>query len=144
MTPLVLYFGVKPGDRAGHFLWTVGGSTVYPPDPKAPGFPWRFEHLDGGLLGNRQVPDVVDGRVHWTCGARPAWIAFFWWDRSGDARGASNSGFYVSGFDPTTELKEAFEFACSAWPAVVARQAKPLVIVDIAGRALAGVGAEMP
>lgn len=55
------------------------------------------------------------------------WHAFIWWDRSDDQRGASNSGFYVRGF-PYEEREPAFDFACAAWPKVVARQRHPLVL----------------
>jgi hypothetical protein len=65
--------------------------------------------------------------VHWTCGGDPLWFAFVWWDRSGDSRPGSNSGFYVRGFAPP-EARQAFEFACRAWPAVVARQEHALVL----------------
>jgi hypothetical protein len=74
------------------------------------------------------VPDDPDGRVYWTCGGHPLWFAFFWWDRSGDARGASNSGFYVQGF-AFEELQAAFAFACAKWQGVVERQKFPLVLV---------------
>lgn len=126
-----LFFGVKPGDRAGHFLW--GCRNGYSLDGKrdAPGFPWDMGLVDGGLLKNWKVPDWPDGRVHWTCGGTPIWIAFVWWDRSEDKRGACNSGFYVQGFDPRTELRQAFEFACGEWPLVVARQEHPLKLVEV-------------
>jgi hypothetical protein len=84
--------------------------------------------LDGGLLRNRKVPDCPDGKVYWTCGGGPLWIAFTWWDRSGDERGASNSGFYVQGFDPRVSLQAAFDYACAQWPDVTGRQLFPLVL----------------
>ncbi|KKN81362.1 hypothetical protein LCGC14_0319750 [marine sediment metagenome] len=121
------YFGFAPG--SGHFL--QGGKDRLSLEPP-PGSPWKIEHLDGGLLRNRQVPDKPDGRVHWTCGGRPdCWFAFVWWDRSGDKRGACNSGFYVKGFQARREdAQPAFEFACVAWPRIVARQLFPLVLQE--------------
>jgi hypothetical protein len=112
MTPdkLALYFGYG---RGGHFLRGPLRDTL-DPQQEYPGFPWSIGSLDCGLLKNGKVPDAPDGRVHWTCGGKPVlWHAFFWWDRSGDKRGASNSGFYVRGF----------------WPKVVERQRFPLVLV---------------
>lgn len=91
------------------------------------GFPWGEALLDGGLLNNGHHKDVYDGRVFWTCGGDPLWLAFFWWDNSGDKRGNSNSGFYVKGFG-YTELQSAFDYASSIFPDVVARQKYPLVI----------------
>lgn len=124
-----LYFGYGSG---GHFL-RGGPRDTIDPQHDIPGFPWTIDLLNGGLLRNRKVRDDPDGRVHWTCGGSSTfWFAFFWWDRSGDRRGASNSGFYVSGFPtPTRETAdavaaEAFAFACAQWPEVVARQIHPL------------------
>lgn len=126
--------------RLGHYLHNPNGSTQYHPRQAIPGFPWSDALLDGGLLKNGQEPDRCTGRVRWTLGGTPLWHAFYWWDRSVDHRGASNSGFYVCGFDAvlehyTTEAMqrqrdEAFEFAKSQFPRVVARQPHPLVIVE--------------
>jgi hypothetical protein len=125
-----LYFGYGSG---GHCLRgrDLSSSTIQP--ESVPGFPWDYCLLDTGLLKNRRVPDDPDGQVHWTCGGTPLWLAFFWWDRSGDARPASNSGFCVQGFHHA-ERQAAMEFACSQWPDVVARQQHPLVLVDHAIR----------
>lgn len=86
--------------------------------------------MDGGLLKNGERPDVYDGKVYWTCGGTPEmafWYAFYWWDRSADARGASNSGFYVRGFG-WPEAQEAFDYACQQFPWVIARQKHLLVL----------------
>jgi hypothetical protein len=132
-----LYFGYVSG---GHFLrgkdgWRDCGGH---PGDYAPGFPWESAAwLDGSLLKNMKVPDWPDGRVHVVGGGRDVfWFAFVWWDRSGDKRAASNSGFYVRGFGaPVRETynaiaRIAFEWACKEWPDVVARQFFPLTIVD--------------
>jgi hypothetical protein len=135
---LALYFGYTIDGSGGHFLHDPHGGIIFrshAPNDIA-GFPWH-SLVDGGLLGNRKVPDQPDGRVHWTCGGNPdLWFAFFWWDRSGDRRGNSNSGFYVRGFGPATLTHEtaeaaaplAFAHACEKWPQVVARQLFPLVL----------------
>lgn len=123
----VIHFGYQ--EHAGHFLQGGEGPGGWNPPP---GFPWNFNFIDGGLLENRKVPDYPDGRVHWTCGGKPVWIAFFWWDRSGDKRGASNSGFYVQGFDPRikADRQAALDYACEQWPKVAARQHFSLRLED--------------
>lgn len=130
---VALYFGFGSG---GHFLRDAHGTCEH----RLPaGFPWEPHFLDGRFLVNRKVPDDPDGRVHWVVGGRPAWFAFTWWDRSGDKRGASNSGFYVRGFAPEPITREAveaaapaaFAFACEQWPGVVSRQLYPLVLQDL-------------
>ena len=122
---LALYFGYGNG---GPFLRGLSRASLSP-QQDCPGFPWEIQHLDTGLLNNRGVPDAPDGRVHWTCGGKPVlWHAFFWWDRSGDSRSGSNSGFYVRGFEDAR--REGFDFACAAWPQVVERQRFALVLVD--------------
>lgn len=130
-----LYFGYLDG--AGHFLHGLR-SRYGEPQKECPSFPWGLEHLDTGLLKNGKIPDTPDGRVHWTplmgactgpAGAETRlWHAFFWWDRSGDKRSNSNSGFYVEGF-ALEQRDEAFAFACAEWPEVVTRQHHPLVLV---------------
>jgi hypothetical protein len=137
MEKKALYFGFGDG---GHTLQNKDGlSTWGPVKDKYPGFPWEsVDWLDGSILKNRRVHDHPDGRVHVTGGGSPDhfWFAFVWWDRSGDHRGASNSGFYVTGFGtPVKETyfaiaKIAFDYACKQWPNVVSRQLFPLVIEE--------------
>lgn len=118
LSRIALYFGYGNG---GHFLRGPQRDTL-DPQREYPDFPWRLELLDTGLLKNGKVPDAPDGRVHWTCGGEAVfWHAFFWWDRSGDSRPGSNSGFYVRGFE-LEQRCEAFEYACNEWPEVVSRQ----------------------
>ena len=126
---LALYFGriCEPG----HFLYRPGSCAAIRPERHELSLPWDGSLLDTGLLKNRCVPDRPDGRVHWTCGGRPVlWHAFFWWDRSGDERGNSNSGFYVRGFQ-LNEHRQAFEYACQQWPAIVERQHFPLKLTEL-------------
>lgn len=118
---VALYFGCR--DQAGHYLQSKQ-ETLW--DTKqVPGFPWNMGHLDGGLLKNGKHPDIYDGKVFWTCGGTPLWLAFVWWDNSVDRRGASNSGFYVRGFS-TAERQAALDFAGTVYPKVIARQRQPL------------------
>jgi hypothetical protein len=131
---LALYFGCLNG--LGHFLHGPGGMAEREALQRAQGLHWSMGHMDGGLLKNGRRPDVYDGKVYWTCGgAKAFWYAFFWWDRSVDSRGASNSGFYVRGFG-WPEAQEAFDYACSVYPKIVARQHHPLVLQDPAPNAV--------
>jgi hypothetical protein len=131
MQRLALYFGCL--QEIGHYLHGipgVPGGTIYP-ERHLLGFPWTAALLDGGLLNNGKIRDQPDGRIWWTCAGRDLqadlWHAFYWWDRSVDRRGASNSGFYVHGF-AAAERTAAFDFACRTWPQVVARQQHPLIL----------------
>lgn len=127
-TVQAIYFGCWHG--AGHYIYLPNGTRFY----SVPlGFPWTLGLLDTGLLMNGKHEDVCDGKVFWTGGGNPLWLAFYWWDRSGDKRGNSNSGFYVRGFN-FSEREAALEYAKEQFPQVVSRQAHPLVLQDDAGR----------
>lgn len=134
--PLALYFGVYESGRPGHHLYRPASAPItVVPEYAFPGFPWAMHLLDTRLLRNRRVADELTGHVHWTCGGLDEfWIGFFWWDRSGDSRSNSNSGFYVRGFGPASHVRvkfrEAFDFACQSWPQIVKRQQFPLVLID--------------
>lgn len=126
--PLALYFGRL--DVPGHYLHGCERGERAPE-----GFPWDVNYLDGGHLRAGKVPDQPDGVVRWVVGGKPVlWFGFFWWDRSGDSRGNSGSGFWVRGFGPAEITRasvieaapRAFAFACERWPQVVARQHHPL------------------
>jgi len=126
---LAIYFGCT---MRGHFAHLPQSREIlYCTQTQIPGFPWTNKDLDGGLLENGKIPDEPNGNVYWTCGGRPdLWFAFYWWDRSGDKRGASNSGFYVRGFQLGEEQK-AFEYACEQWPDIVSRQIHPLHLMVV-------------
>jgi hypothetical protein len=124
---LAFYFGCWK--ESGHYLHDVAGYHVW--RTKRPDdFPWDESLMDGRLLKNGKVPDRPDGRVHWTCGGATAlWYAFFWWDRSVDTRGGSNSGFYVRGFG-WPEAQAAFDYACAQFPSVITRQHHQLILIN--------------
>lgn len=125
---LALYFGCW--DQPGHYLHMPRGSWVGSTERRALLLPWTDSLMDGGLLKNGKRSDITDGRVFWTCGGVAFWYAFYWWDRSGDKRGASNSGFYVRGYGwPEPQL--AFDYACSQFPHIVRRQRFPLVLQEL-------------
>lgn len=118
-----LYFGCR--DEPGHYLQSER-ETLYEP-VRVPGLPWNLGHMDSALLKNGKHPDVYDGKVFWTCGGSPLWLAFVWWDNSVDRRGGSNSGFYVQGFD-VAHRQAALDYAGSIFPKVIARQRQQLVL----------------
>lgn len=122
-----LYFGCW--NRPGHYLHEAGGHHVWGDRLRELQVPWSEGLMDAGLLTNGKRPDVYDGKVFWTCGGMAFWYAFFWWDNSGDRRGASNSGFYVRGFG-AGEAQAAFDYACTVFPHIVARQRHPLIVQD--------------
>jgi hypothetical protein len=130
-----LYFGCRDANEPGHFL-QEGRKTLWQAPPEVA---FWSDVMDGTLLKNGLHADVIDGKVWWTCGGRRRenlWYAFFWWDRSGDRRPGSNSGFYVGGFAPEVlspktareNAAPAFRFACDFYPEVIARQRQPLVL----------------
>lgn len=126
MSKLVLYFGFGDG---GHFLRSHTHRSSLDPKEDHPGIPWDIGLMDTGLLKNMKVPDQPNGRVYWVHGGRPDfWHAFVWWDRSGDSRPGSNSGFYVCGF-PIHYERGAFAFACAEWPEIIGRQLHALELV---------------
>lgn len=120
-----LYFGCL--EDIGHYFWTIEGrSSMYGRETER-WLPGAWDKLaDSGLLMNGKVPDKPTGDVYWTCATEDR-FAFFWWDRSVDTRSGSNSGFYTTGI---ADRNAAFDFACKAFPTVVARQKHPLIIKD--------------
>ena len=131
---LALYFGCLGKGSGGHRL-SLPDNGFFRRERDFPTLPWSDGMMDTGLLQNGKHEDKIDGRVFWTCGGRQEfWYAFYWWDRSGDSRANSNSGFYVKGFGPAVLTPEtarenaalAFAYACSVWPKIVERQRVPL------------------
>jgi hypothetical protein len=137
--PIAYYFGAVDHNHLGHFLYAPGFRHLRK-DAQRPHW-WTEGLMDTGLLKNGEHPDVYNGKVFWTCGGLDQfWFAFYWWDRSADSRGNSNSGFYVSSDyqlrkdDDREGLIAArdatFEAACRAFPEVVKRQHQPLQLQD--------------
>lgn len=112
----------------GHYFWlTPHKSVLYSSEimRAVPDFIECWAKMwDGGLLKNGKRPDVYDGKV-FAVPAKGPWTALVWWDNSIDTRGASNSSFYVSGFE-WEERDAALTFAMEKWPEVVKRQRQPL------------------
>lgn len=125
-TRVALHFGYQR--FSGHCLQGPDGESERLTRVLYPFCPWSDGLMDSGLLKNGQVPDTPDGRVFWTCGgAVEFWLAFVWWDRSGDRRANSNSGFYVRGFQ-VDQRQAALDFAGRVFPKVIERQRFPLVL----------------
>jgi hypothetical protein len=123
---LALFFGCWERHQLGHCLYRPNNESISRRD--CPSLPWSEGLMDTGLLRNGKHQDIIDGKVFWICGGRDInclWHAFVWWDRSGDQRPNSNSGFYTYGF-PHNQFAEAFAFACSQFPTIVNRQRVPL------------------
>jgi hypothetical protein len=130
--PIALFFGCRRGQRLGHHLHHPNYKTIHSPEREFPRIPWTQALMDAKLLKNGEHRDIVDGKVFWTCAGidlKCVWHAFFWWDRSGDSRGNSNSGFYTYGFSYNNQI-EAFAFACEQFPAIVKQQQVPLELFN--------------
>lgn len=85
---VVYYFGVWPGDT-GHFLRTVDGRSTY----SVCGLPLAYDEIDGAFCPDGQGQPQSVAKVTHISG----WTLLAMWDRSGDARGNSNSAFVASG-----------------------------------------------
>lgn len=76
-----LFFGCWSQLKMGHYLYRPNGRSSYSAKRDFPGIPWDESLMDAGLLTNGKRPDVVDGKVFWTCGGLSLdclWHAFFW------------------------------------------------------------------
>lgn len=115
MTQKAYYFGAR--QSIGHYLYTKDHEIHHFVIEK--NFPWTYAQMDSGFLEIWKIPDLPDGRVHWTY--VNDWYIFCWWDRTKDHRPGSNSGFYVHGFSKDEQII-AFKFACSEFEDIVRRQ----------------------
>jgi hypothetical protein len=102
----VYYFGCLGG--AGHFAWEANGKVSRRNQMRD-----IIERTDGLFppLGLEDEGIICRHIVH-------GFTVIAWWDRSVDARGASNSAFWVQG-EHTTE--EALEIARQRFPGVFDR-----------------------
>ena len=120
----VYYFGVLR--NTGHHLWHPTKFHINP--NYIPDFLWSLSDLDGGLLEKIQAFDRYDGRVYWA--RQQDWFMFLWWDRSGDKRSQSNSGFYVKGFN-TNQYVAAFQYASDKFYEIIKRQSINLTLQNL-------------
>ena len=117
-SPRVLYFGCRssrPGD-GGHFLYEPGWWSVR-----------SFKAFDYQMLDGMYAPggerlrrwksfEQVEGHAAWH--VVNGWTVVSFWDRSGDARGNSNSAFVVEG---EHSFEHVLELAREVWPEVFTR-----------------------
>lgn len=140
MTARVLFFGVRAGERAGHYLIAPDGesrrdieATLPAPLRRLDGV-WCFPKprtSDECRYGTPHTSDQTQGRgfVHYVDG----WTVISWWDRSGDPRGGCCAAFLIEGRHPWSE---ALSLARTAFPREFARM-KSAYSIDLAGHDLA-------
>ena len=121
----VLFFGVRAGSRAGHYLTAPNGYAGE--SELLRDLPAALRRIDSVWcwpvprtpeeVGNPQYGrDETEGRgfVHYVDG----WTVIAWWDRSADARGGCNAAFLVRGRHVWTD---ALTLARAAFPSELAR-----------------------
>jgi hypothetical protein len=109
--PDVWFFGCY---ESGHFLYRRGGQLGASIEMELPeGCPWSIDDFDAGMLTGWDPyakRSEVQGKA--ALGHLHGWAYLSFWDRSGDKRGNSNSGFLVNAeltFDDIVVLsKKAF------------------------------------
>jgi hypothetical protein len=115
----VYYFGCW--DRAGHYLHAPSGKTL---DGVGPFYVWDFEHgipLDGTFAPgpySRQSREGYEDEYAASLTHIRGWSVLAMWDRSVDARSASNAAFIAEGF---LTMEAMWSLARTYFPRVVAR-----------------------
>jgi len=126
VTARVLFFGVRAGERAGHYLIAPNGherscdleAMLPAPLRRLDGVwcwptPRTVEQVRNGWR-DRDPQEQGRGFIHYVDG----WTVVSWWDRSGDPRGGCCAAFLVEGRHPWTE---ALPLARAAFPREFAR-----------------------
>lgn len=124
----VAYFG--RWGAPGHYLRSPSGATLW--DGVGP---FRWDELDGAFcvnarrLGARRSPVPEADQEQSACKLthRRGWTVLAFWDRTGDARGNSNSAFIAEG---ALGFEEMLAAAREHFPELLARAeaAAPLVL----------------
>lgn len=111
--------GIGGHTEAGHFLHTPGYDSAY-----RNALPFRYEILDGPFA----PPRVSEAQSAAALTVLHGWTILAMWDRSGDARGASNAAFVARG---VLLFHEMCAIAAHHFPEVWARinAAAPVEIV---------------
>lgn len=99
------YFGVWDPKRLGHFLHKRDGYTE--PEEITP---WGYE-LDSRSHPDPEVPCTGLGIPSMRLSHKDSWTALAFWDRTGDARGKSNSVFVAHAIMTHHEMLAAAEAA---------------------------------
>lgn len=109
--------------RPGHFFYGLDGAKLYYSQEEKAGVPWKDWEIDGALQpgcydwhGSKRHGEEVEGesKIH----HKDGWTALSFWDRSVDARGASNGNFF---FEGTFNFEEAKNLAIELFPSIVTR-----------------------
>lgn len=122
--PEVLFYGVWPGTRAGHFLRNRNGSThdkergwlklMEKNRGGASFYPWNYsDHHRRGRHG----PEI-QGLFHYFISPQRSFTLVTCWDRTEDNRGGCCSAFVAMG---ARTREEALGLAQTTYPAVFAR-----------------------
>lgn len=111
------FFGVLAANDSGHFLHDERGQAGWP------GMfgPWRVSEMDGLLQPDG--PQTQGAAKLWH---RDGYSALAWWDRTGDRRVGSCAVILA---DEVLDEASLIEHASRVWPAVMARQPRPVVMV---------------
>lgn len=118
----MIIFGCPPGPQKGHYFRNEDGMSVdhYRIEPRLP------EGYDGEFapktMGGKEMPQGVAKVTH-----VGGWTVLAFWDRSGDSRPNSNSGFWEPG---EFSFDEMMQKAHHAFPRVIARFPFPIIDVE--------------
>lgn len=123
----VVFYGVRTGDRFGHYFWLPSGRQL--PNSAIPLPPALIEVWPDGRWCwpvprtreelRRRVPGdnpEIQGRAY--IHAAEGWTILSWWDRSEDQRGGCCAVFFVRGYH---RWSEALRRAREAFPGAFAR-----------------------
>jgi hypothetical protein len=114
--PIVHFFGVWPGERAGHYRRDVNGKMISYGAEGVPGrkcglYPWETYCVNGA------APQVQGKLWHWHHPTEPLTLLLSW-DRSADQRGGCCATFIVHAH---VTAEYALERARADYPGVFAR-----------------------
>jgi hypothetical protein len=116
--PVCYYFGCWSKERGGHYLYGPGGSNMsrgaLPAD-----FPVTLSALDGALLGYQKRETEGEAALAHIGG----WTIVSFWDRSGDSRHNSSSGFVVRGL---LAFAEVLAIGAAIFPEIASRWTFPI------------------
>lgn len=119
--PEVFYWGCYDSRRGGHGYYASGGRSIHAVSERCP---WGYK-IDAGLapVGIRgELPQGVAAIHH-----KDGWTAIAFWDRTGDTRGNSNSGFV---FNAEIDFETGIALAREKFPEMFRRFNFEVVQVD--------------
>ena len=115
-SPVVHFFGVWPGERAGHYLYDKHGTHINTggSDYSAGRILYPWDYYQGPM---RRRPQVQGTFWHWHHAMQPLTMLLSW-DRSADARGGCAASFVVHAH---VTPEQALAFARADFPRVFER-----------------------